>query len=271
MNHALVIGIAAGTLILAQPSSREPSSLPADAEAPSSARRLPAVDKPHPLICEILYAVPTGESGDASGDGTRSATGDEFIELVNPHDTPIELRGYTLTDRSMGKGNALKFEFPACTLAPGGVVVVFNGFETTFGSSAGESDKAGGADRRFHGARVFSMRATSSRQALSNTGDAVVLFAPDGSAVQRVKWGKVDGKLPDARLNEDAPTTNRGSVQRDGVHRGSRFAAHAEVRADGSSEGVRYSPGLFVMRDKARPDADPQEEADKPEPTRKRK
>src|SRR6185436_1093444 len=44
----------------------------------------------------VLYAVP--KEGDADQDGTRSATGDEFIELVNPHDKPINLKGYSLSD-----------------------------------------------------------------------------------------------------------------------------------------------------------------------------
>ena len=53
---------------------------------------------PHPLITEVLYAVPSGDRGDANGDGTRDAVGDEFIELVNLHDRPIQLKGYTLMD-----------------------------------------------------------------------------------------------------------------------------------------------------------------------------
>src|SRR5205823_6103778 len=53
---------------------------------------------PHPLISEVLYAVPSGERGDANADGKRDAVGDEFIELVNPHDRPIQLKGYTLMD-----------------------------------------------------------------------------------------------------------------------------------------------------------------------------
>src|SRR5262245_25585994 len=53
---------------------------------------------PHPLISEVLYAVPSGPRGDANADGVRDAIGDEFIELVNPHDKPIQLKGYKLLD-----------------------------------------------------------------------------------------------------------------------------------------------------------------------------
>lgn len=52
----------------------------------------------HPTITEVLFAVPTGDNGDADLDGTRSATGDEFVELYNPHDRPINLKGYILSD-----------------------------------------------------------------------------------------------------------------------------------------------------------------------------
>lgn len=57
-----------------------------------------AVAFPHPLITEILYAVPSGDEGDADQSGQRDAIGDEFVEIVNPHDKPIELEGYRLTD-----------------------------------------------------------------------------------------------------------------------------------------------------------------------------
>jgi hypothetical protein len=113
----------------------------------------------------VLYAVPTGDEGDADGDGVRSATGDEFVELINPHSRPIRLKGYVLTDgRNLlpsggtsrnsrreppsgtkpakgteggggGSGGAtdrksrIRFEFPDITLQPGQVVVVFNGFK----------------------------------------------------------------------------------------------------------------------------------------------
>lgn len=57
------------------------------------------VSFPHPLITEVLFAVPTGDrDGDADLSGARSATGDEFIELMNPHDKPINLKGYRLVD-----------------------------------------------------------------------------------------------------------------------------------------------------------------------------
>lgn len=52
----------------------------------------------HPIITEILYAVPSGPRGDASADGSRDAIGDEFIELANLGSRPIQLKGYSLVD-----------------------------------------------------------------------------------------------------------------------------------------------------------------------------
>src|SRR5262245_63294097 len=54
------------------------------------------VPYPNPLITEIHYNV-RGD-GDASMDGQRDAVGDEFVEIINPHDKPIRLRGFTLVD-----------------------------------------------------------------------------------------------------------------------------------------------------------------------------
>ncbi len=136
---------------------------------------------PHPLITEILYAVPSGQRGDANGDGTRDAVGDEFIELVNPHDKPIQLKGYTLLDsdayspgapKSVGTPAPAKpstkptdmptdkpvtkpahdpgtestraevrFVFPELELKPGQVVVVFNGYHQKFTGPVGDTTK----------------------------------------------------------------------------------------------------------------------------------
>jgi hypothetical protein len=65
----------------------------------NAAARFPAeslVPYPNPLITEIHYNV--RNDGDATGDGARDAVGDEFVEIINPHDKPIRLRGFTLLD-----------------------------------------------------------------------------------------------------------------------------------------------------------------------------
>lgn len=196
------------------------------------------VSFPHPVITEVLYAVPTGETGDANKDGVRNAAGDEFVELVNPHDKPIQLKGYRITDKSLGKAGALSFTFPECEIKPGGVVVVFNGFEANIAAPCGDAAKApGGPNEKFGGAMVFSMKVTSNRIGFSNTADCVVITAPDGKAIEIVRWGAISETLPECPLVAEAPTTNKASVARKGLFK--PFVVHD------SFGGGCCSPGKF--------------------------
>lgn len=225
-----------------------------------------AVPPPHPIITEVLYAVPPGDAGDANKDGKREVAGDEFVELVNPHDKPIQLFGYTLTDsQDPGKGQ-LKFTFPACELPPGGVVVVFNGLGSTFAPPVGDSRAPPpGPSDAFGGAWVFTMKNTSSRNALGNGGDQVLLTAPDGTPVQRVWWNEElsagsepsrpggessapgsappggPGKAKAPLLDDYAPALQRTSVQRDSVLGSGRFTSHMET------EHTAFSPGVYKI------------------------
>jgi hypothetical protein len=103
----LAILTALASPLLAQPAKRDanpkatppaqPAANPAPEPAPAAPTwKVPAF--PNPIITEVLFDVPTGEAGDANADGRRHATGDEFIELANPHDKPISLAGFMLTD-----------------------------------------------------------------------------------------------------------------------------------------------------------------------------
>mgnify|MGYP000364263502 CR=1 FL=1 len=77
-------GLACGMQAASQPSTQPAGKQPTDETTPAAAKpknTKPLVAKPHPLICEILYSVPKGEEGDADQNGSRSATGDEFIEI----------------------------------------------------------------------------------------------------------------------------------------------------------------------------------------------
>ncbi|MFN0134082.1 MAG: lamin tail domain-containing protein [Phycisphaerales bacterium] len=201
------------------------------------------VDFPHPLISEVLYAVPTGVWGDASKDDLRDANGDEFIEIVNPHDEPIQLAGYRLSDRPSDdpkrKATNLSFTFPRLELKPGQVAVVFNGHGATWAGPVGDSGRAPEKpDERFANGFVFTMRVTSERSGLANAADLVLLTAPDGTKVHCITWG--DAKpIPGARLVEAAPLVSgrqSGSVARRGPK--SSLEAHPEI------EGGRFSPGF---------------------------
>lgn len=268
------IGLAlAALLVLGDPPSNPPAteaprnenakpelSTPASPSASS-----PPVPFPHPLITEVLYAVPTGPAGDANGDGKREVAGDEFIELINPHDRPIQLFGYALTDsQEPGKGQ-LKFTFPALELPPGGVAVVFNGAASTFTGPVGDAKApAEKPSDAFGGAWVFTMRNANNKTALGNSGDHVLLTAPDGTPVHRVWWSEdpaagaaaaapanAEPALPGIApaqsapktplLDDAAPLISRTSVQRDGVLATGRFVSHLDA------ERTPFSPGVYTM------------------------
>ncbi len=174
---------------------------------------MPPLPYPHPVITEVLYAVPT-KVGDANRDGTRDSAGDEFIELINPHDRPINLKGYSVSDSGEGKAR-FKFTFPAVSLEPGQVVVVFNGSDAKMTGPVGDAKLAPTEGHPgFHGALVFNAKMPSSRASWANKSDYALLNAPNGSPLECVYWG--DEKKPPANcgLCEEAPVVSRGSVQR---------------------------------------------------------
>ena len=255
------------------PAKTEPAANPPATAVDLAAR--PAVPFPHPIITEVLYAVPSGAGGDANKDGKREGSGNEFIELGNPHEKAIQRCGYTLTDsQEAGKGQ-MKFTFPAMELPPGGVVVVFNGMNSTWSGPVGDSKAPPpppGKNEGFGGAWVFSMKNVNSKIALGNQGDQVLLSAPDNTPVQRVYWSEEGpvkeeaapaapapaeavkpGTTPPAPpaktvkakakpLVEDfAPLVQKTSVHRDSVFATGRFVSHLD------SEHAAYSPGVYVV------------------------
>src|SRR5205085_3640871 len=92
----------------------------------------------NPLVINEYLADPPGSAasdliGDANGDGTRSSSDDEFVEVVNRTSAPINVGGFKLHD-----ANAVRFTFPAGTMIPAGeAAVVFGG-----GHPAGEFGNA---------------------------------------------------------------------------------------------------------------------------------
>lgn len=260
---------------------------PIDAPAPTDSAELSrrgapeiAVPYPHPMIVEVLYAVPTGVEGDANGDGRRHVSGDEFVEIYNPHDKAIQLRGYRLTDSNPADKGQVRFVFPVFELPPGGVAVVFNGFQCSwFGPVGDEKAAPPAANDRFGGAWVFTMKAASQYVAFSNTADHVLLTAPDGTAVQRVSWGEPKDRAAFDRveplLDDVAPQTGKSSVQRDGLARVASFRSHPDLPFDLSGDRP-FSPGVWkpLPEPKKKPEADagagsPKEDQQREAPERK--
>lgn len=224
----------------------------------------PTLDRTHPIVTEVLYAVPPREQGDADQDGTRQATGDEFVELFNAGDKPINLAGYRLVDGLPTKGKAatddtshIDFTLPEATLAPGQCAVIFNGFSSSPKGPVGDKSAAKPANDNFHGALVFTMQCDNQYQALSNSNDMIVLIAPDGTALQCVRWDNRDSDKPKkkssradakqtesadkaaaqpARITQDAPKSS-GSVTLQSLE--GQFIPHIDIDA------TLFSPGTY--------------------------
>lgn len=191
---------------------------------------------PHPLITEVLAAVPR-EGGDANMDGTRDAAGDEFVELMNPHAEAIELEGYRLSDRNAGGRGAVEFTFPALRLEPGEVVVVFNGYGMGTSADVGTAEAAPSRKHAKLGVWVFSMGITSDSASFSNSGDWVLLTSPSGGRVHVVCWGEFKEELPEGEdlVVERAQEGGQGSLCR--YLFGGPMVAHTAL------DGRLFSPG----------------------------
>lgn len=204
------------------------------------------VDYPYPLITEVLFDVPEGAAGDASGDGQRHATGDEFIEVTNPHDRSISLGGYILSDRNHPGRAGFSFQFPALKLKPGESAVVFNGLETRVRGSVGTTERRARASREFAKAYVFTAQNDSGSVGLANSGDWVLLSTHRGRPIHCVYWGEFEAELPQGPglLIEQASRETRGSVHR--APASPPDADHEQLGAwsrHHEHAGLRFSPG----------------------------
>ena len=170
------------------------------------------VNHPVVLISEIHADPASGLAGDANGDGTRSATQDEFVEIVNTGFTPYDVSGWTISD-----GIGVRHTFPANTvIPPREAAVVFGGGTPTgdFGSAAANG-------------LVFT--ASTGGLALNNTGDTVTLADDLGATVQAVTYGSL--------------ANDNQSIVRDPDLSNAPFVKHSLANGSG---GALYSPGARI-------------------------
>ena len=154
--------------------------------------------------------------GDANGDGTRSATDDEFVEIVNTGDSEIDLSGMTISDAV-----AVRHVFgDGTTLAAGAAIVVFGG-----GTPTGD----------FGGAQVVT--ASSGSLGLNNGGDTITLATADNETIDEISYGSEGG--------------NNQSLTRDPDLTG-EFVQHSDATGSGGSV---FSPGTTVDGDPFEPPA----------------
>jgi uncharacterized protein (TIGR03437 family) len=177
------------------------------------------------VINEILADVPPDNTntanveGDANRDGVRSSDDDEFIELLNNSNAPLDLSGIVLADATSNR-----FTFPPnTTLEVGRCVVVFGG------GAPPVSDPA------FGGALIF----TTGSLGLNDGGDTVTVKLPASSGdiiIAMQAFGNGASGAPPAPSDQAltrAPDAEIGTS-------GGSFIAHASAA---NANGRVYSPG----------------------------
>jgi len=168
---------------------------------------LTVTDNENPLVINEVLADPAPNgAGDANGDGTRSATEDEFIEIYNTSaSSTVDLSGYTYDD----VGVDVRHTFPPGTsVGPGESIVVFGG-GTPAASIPGVVQTA-----------------SSGTLALNNGGDTFRILDASGTEILSFSY---DGSVDDQSLTREPDFT--GS-----------FTEHLE--ASGGQD--RFSPGRTV-------------------------
>ena len=165
------------------------------------------------VINEFLADPPDGLAGDANGDGQRDSADDEFIELVNRTNAPIDVSGFKLSD-----ADAIRHIFAAGTIIPPfEALVVFGGGKPTgsFGNAA-------------ENGLVFV--ASSGGLSLNNGGDTIRLEDASAHLIQEIRYGSTEGGA-------------NQSINRDPDMDGAAFVPHGNMK---SAAGRLFSPGARV-------------------------
>ncbi|HEV2704822.1 MAG TPA: lamin tail domain-containing protein [Pyrinomonadaceae bacterium] len=141
---------------------------------------------------EVLADPPDGVNGDANRDGTRSGADDEFVELVNATDAPLDVSGWTLKTRALsGASETTRHTFAARTsIPPGDALVLFGGGGANFDA----------AHAAFGGAQVFT--ASSGGLSLTNAGLSLLVRDAEGNLVAQLSYGTPSDNLGGDSLNQ---------------------------------------------------------------------
>lgn len=173
------------------------------------------VEKPVPPTAETLVVneiFANAKDVDANMDGVADQFDDEFIELVNISDKPIDLTDVSLDDDDTSTGSSgYNFTFPAGTiLKPGKAAIVFGG---------GDLQKIK-ANNWGEGNLVF-IATTSRKLSLANTGDTILLIYQSatlwtgsyGSTTTSVSWNrKIDGDPSSPFVKHTEATNASGNL-----------------------------------------------------------
>lgn len=193
------------------------------------------------IINEVLADPAVGEGGDANQDGSRSASQDEFVELANVGDDPVDIGGWQL-----GDDEGIGFTFPeGYVLEPRDIIAVFGG---------GDVSNVPGYDSDPLVTRVFQADSTVGN-GLANGGDIIILLSDDGDYDTYFAYGSLantGGPAPgtwaediefEIELDISAPANADNSITRfpDGnVTVLDPFVQHLEVSSNA------YSPAATI-------------------------
>ncbi len=160
------------------------------------------------LVINEIHADPASDlSGDANRDGTRDASADEFVEIVNRSGTGLDISGWTLSD-----GVGLRHTFPEGSIVTGNCAVVVFGGNTPAGV--------------FGNARV--QVASSGTLGLNNGGDSIAIS--NGTDMLSVSYGSEGGSDQSITLDPDVTGT----------------PPYVQHTAAAGSGGSLFSPGARV-------------------------
>ncbi|MCB9741561.1 MAG: lamin tail domain-containing protein [Alphaproteobacteria bacterium] len=158
--------------------------------------------------------------GDPNGDGSNVAVEDEFIELANLAGVSVDLSGVTLSERDFAGLPRHTFA-DGTTLKAGEAIVVFGGGDVSALSADNVSFVV--ADNEDPG--------EPAGLSLTDSGDIVVLYSPEGSELLRLRYGNAD-------ISGNVPTASDASLQLSPDVEGSDYVLHSNL-------GEAYSPGTL--------------------------
>jgi hypothetical protein len=120
------------------------------------------------LIFNEIHADPDGEQGDANGDGDVDMYDDEFVEIVNTTEGPIDIAGWQIRDLI-----GVRHVFSDTTILPAGCAVVVFG---------------GGSPQGNFGAAEVQISSTGTL-GLNNSGDTLKLLDSSLTLVDQHQYG----------------------------------------------------------------------------------
>lgn len=158
------------------------------------------------IFNEIFADPPSGLTGDANNDGTRSATQDEFLELLNIGLNDVDVSGWSISD-SM----SIRHVFPSDTIiSPSTFLVVFGGGNPVL-------------------PEINWQVASKGSLGLNNGGDSVTLLNADSQLIDQVIYDGIGNKDQSITLFPDGE--------------GSEFFLHSTLE---EAQGALFSPGTSV-------------------------